>query len=85
MGLQIDLEALEPSDDYLELLFNGIPFSGVAVEKKGIFIISRTEFVNGMKCGFSQEWFANGNLLRQQLFYNDVLHGLCGGGLSPVQ
>ena len=73
---RVDYEELEPSDDYLIMLHDGNPFSGVAFERmQDGNLISETTFVEGQKSGISKEWSSSGTLIREQFFLFYAHHG----------
>ena len=73
----ISFSDLEPSDDYLLVLYKGKPFTGTAVEhnSKGV-MISSCSYVEGKREGVSRVWSADGVLLREQELKGDAAHGL---------
>ena len=74
--LKVDYEDLEPSEDYLVMEYEGMPFSGVAFEYgQNGEVITETNFVDGQKSGVSKEWSSSGILIREQSFLLDALHG----------
>lgn len=74
---KVNFEDLEPSDDYLTMLYKGRLFNGIAVENDDQGReLSLTTFVDGQQNGLRQEWSINGRLLREQFLKTNALHGV---------
>jgi antitoxin component YwqK of YwqJK toxin-antitoxin module len=72
----VEYEQLEPSEDHLLLIYEGNPFTGVAVEiDQEERLLSETTFIDGQRNGISREWARNGSLVREQHFKFDALNG----------
>lgn len=74
---RINIDELDPSSDYLLLMYRDEPFTGVAYEESDAgALIAEVNYVNGQKAGIAREWAENGVLTKQQHFAFDSLHGL---------
>ena len=74
--IKVDYEQLEPSDDHLVLVYEEMPFTGIALEKSELGqMLTETSFVNGQRNGISKEWSDSNVLIREQHFVFDALHG----------
>jgi hypothetical protein len=74
MPQRVNFDDLEPSEDYLLMLFDGKPFTGTAHEEEK-YLISETEFRDGQKSGVSRQWSEQGALIREQAYLLGALHG----------
>jgi antitoxin component YwqK of YwqJK toxin-antitoxin module len=76
MTRSVDFEVLEPSDDYLTMLYEGRPFSGLAYEKNPAgSLVSECTFKDGQKFGISREYASTGVLVEEKTYEHDALHG----------
>jgi antitoxin component YwqK of YwqJK toxin-antitoxin module len=67
---------LEPSEDYLQLMYRDVPFTGIAYEENDAgILVSEMRYREGKKEGLAREWSENGTLLKEQSFIFDALHG----------
>lgn len=74
--MRINVEDLEPADDYLLMEFDGLPFTGTAFEENGGCVISEAAYVEGKRTGVSKIWSKSGLLLKKEEMYLDVFHGV---------
>lgn len=72
----VNIEDLEPSDDYATLLHQGKAFTGVAYEQGADGrMIAEVSYQHGQKSGITREWSLDGVLIREQSYAFDALHG----------
>ena len=73
---RVACELLEPSADHLLMEYDGIPFTGVAVEyAPNRAVLAEVPYVNGQRSGCATEWTESGQILREQHFAFNSLHG----------
>lgn len=74
--LRVDFAELEPSDDYLLMLYKETPFNGVAFEQdENGTLVAEANFIEGQKNGISKEWSPLGVMISEQSFALNALHG----------
>lgn len=73
---EVSFDDLEPSEDHSVLEYQGVPFTGLAVERDGANRrIAEVPYVDGQRCGVAREWSESGLLLSERGFLLNSLHG----------
>ncbi len=73
---EVSFDDLEPSEDHSVLEYQGVPFTGLAVEYgEAGSRIAETHFVDGQRCGTAKEWNATGRLIAEQGYLLNSLNG----------
>ena len=73
---RVNIEELEPSEDYLSLTYRNQPFTGIAYEENDAGVLTaEVRYLEGQKAGVAREWSASGTLVKEQSFAFDTLHG----------
>lgn len=74
---RVEHEELEPSADYLLMMYEDLPFTGIAIETApGGHVLAEVEYRDGQRHGYLRRWSPSGVLVCEQENRFGAVHGV---------